>query len=71
MAGDVIDQLIAEALAEVRAQGLTGRAVTPALLQWLAVSSRGGTLQANTALIRHNCAVAGQVALALSELNSL
>jgi pseudouridine-5'-phosphate glycosidase len=58
---------LAQAEAEAAAKGATGRAVTPAVLGALHRLSGGATLKANIALVRHNVAVAAEVAVAMGE----
>ena len=58
---------LAQAEAEAAAKGATGRAVTPAVLGALHRLSGGATLRANIALVRHNVAVAAEVAVAMGE----
>ena len=53
--------------AEAAAKGATGRAVTPVVLGALHRLSGGATLRANIALVRHNVAVAAEVAVAMGE----
>jgi pseudouridylate synthase len=54
-----------EALAAMATAGVTGKAVTPFLLQALVDRSGGRTLEANVRLIEHNAAVGAQIACAL------
>ncbi|HMO33037.1 MAG TPA: pseudouridine-5'-phosphate glycosidase [Lacibacter sp.] len=44
--------------------GVTGKAVTPFLLQHIAEHTRGESLETNIALIRHNARLGGQLAVA-------
>jgi pseudouridine-5'-phosphate glycosidase len=62
---DDVEPLIEEALAEARAQGVSGQAVTPFVLSFLHERSEGRTLAANRALVRSNAALAGEIARAL------
>ena len=55
------------ALAESRKRGITGKLVTPYLLGRIAELSGGATLRVNTALIPNNAAIAGRLAVALSQ----
>jgi pseudouridine-5'-phosphate glycosidase len=55
------------ALAEAEAGGVTGKAVTPFLLDRLMHLSGGRTLTANLALLQSNARLAGDIAAALSE----
>jgi len=58
--------LIVEAQAQAAAQGITGKAVTPFLLQWLFERTEGRTLQANIALVMNNAQLAARIARALA-----
>ena len=55
------------ALAEAAAAGVTGGAVTPFVLERIAVATGGRTVAANVALVEHNAAVAGAIASALAQ----
>lgn len=57
---------LARAEDEASASGVGGKALTPFLLQRLAVLSAGRTLAANRALLVNNAAVAGRIAQALA-----
>lgn len=65
-----IDGVIAEALAELSTQGITGQAVTPFLLSRIFEQTDGRSLTANLALIRRNAALAADVAVAYSNLTA-
>lgn len=60
-----IGAAIDEALAAAAAAGLTGKPVTPFLLQRIAGRTGGRALQANMALLRNNARVAGEIAAAI------
>jgi len=45
-----------------------GKATTPFLLERIQVASQGRSLEANIALVRHNAAVAAQLAAAWASL---
>ncbi|MGF1653909.1 MAG: pseudouridine-5'-phosphate glycosidase, partial [Actinomycetales bacterium] len=59
-----IDALVARALADAHADGVTGRDVTPHLLRRLVELSGGASLRANVALVRHNAELGAAVAVA-------
>ena len=59
--------MIERAQDAARAQGITGKAVTPFLLAQLHELSGGRTLRANIALIRHNARLGAAIARALCE----
>jgi pseudouridine-5'-phosphate glycosidase len=63
---DVHDRLLAEGLRLLTERGITGKAVTPALLEHLHAASGGASLTTNLALVRANAALAARVAAALS-----
>jgi pseudouridylate synthase len=57
---------ILAALAAAAEQQVKGKEITPFLLQWLAVHTRGESLQSNIALILHNAALGAKIACAFS-----
>ncbi len=61
-----IEPLIAQALSEVEKRELTGRAVTPYLLERLVTLSGARTQRANEALLLNNARVAAEIARALA-----
>jgi pseudouridylate synthase len=63
-----INDVIAEALAELDARGIVGQDVTPFLLGRVVESTGGRSLVANVALVQHNAAVAAQIAVAHAAL---
>ncbi|ATE53141.1 pseudouridine-5'-phosphate glycosidase [Actinosynnema pretiosum] len=60
------DRLLAEGLALLEDRGITGKEVTPALLEHFHTASGGVSLDANEALVVSNAALAARVAVALS-----
>ncbi|HEX3780517.1 MAG TPA: pseudouridine-5'-phosphate glycosidase [Pseudonocardiaceae bacterium] len=60
------DRLLADGLALLRANNITGKDVTPALLEHFHANSDGVSLRTNTELVAANTALAAQVAVALS-----
>ena len=60
------ERVLAEALALAREQGVTGKAVTPFLLDHLHRATEGRSLEVNVAVARGNSAVAGAIAAAWS-----
>ncbi|MFE3580582.1 pseudouridine-5'-phosphate glycosidase [Streptomyces vinaceus] len=56
------DRVLAEALAECRARGITGQAVTPFLLGFLVRATGGASLEANLAAVRGNVALGARIA---------
>nr|XP_043892086.1 pseudouridine-metabolizing bifunctional protein C1861.05 [Solea senegalensis] len=65
--GQQIEDAIQVAVAEASANGITGRDVTPFILQKVNDLTEGKSLQANIALIRNNARVGSQIACALSK----
>ncbi len=64
------EAIIAQATQEADTQGIHGAATTPWLLGRIVALSNGRSLQANAALLRQNGRVAGQIALALKNLQT-
>ena len=50
--------------------GITGKAVTPFLLQYIVTAANGRSLEVNLDLARNNVRVAGQIATAWSALHA-
>ncbi|XP_029175763.1 pseudouridine-metabolizing bifunctional protein C1861.05 [Nylanderia fulva] len=67
---DIVDSAISEALERASAMHITGKQVTPYLLDELNKLTHGQSLEANMALIENNATVAAEVALNLSEGSS-
>jgi pseudouridine-5'-phosphate glycosidase len=65
---DDIEPLIERALAEARAQGVAGQAVTPFVLALLHRESGGRTLAVNKRLIADNAGLAAEVAVSYADL---
>jgi pseudouridylate synthase len=63
-----IDGVIAGALDDLAAQGVTGQAVTPFLLSRIVEQTGGRSLAANLALVKNNAAVAADIAVEYSKL---
>ena len=57
---------IEAALAEAARLGIAAKAVTPFLLERVAASTGGRSLDSNVAIIRHNAGLAGRIAVALA-----
>ena len=64
---DTVQAATERALAEVGAQGLQGKAVTPFLLSRVAALTGGESLTTNIALVKHNAEVAAGLACALAD----
>jgi pseudouridine-5'-phosphate glycosidase len=65
---DVVEAGIGQALAEANAAGIRGKALTPFLLKRLDVITEGRSVEANVALAENNARLAGDLAVALAEL---
>ncbi|XP_052452958.1 uncharacterized protein zgc:136858 isoform X2 [Carassius gibelio] len=65
--GQQIEDAIQTAVKEASSQGVTGRDVTPFILQRVNELTKGKSLQANIALIKNNAKVGSQIACALSK----
>jgi pseudouridine-5'-phosphate glycosidase len=63
-----IDGVIAEALDQLATQGVTGQAVTPFLLSSIVEQTGGRSLTANVSLVKHNAALAADIAVEYSAL---
>jgi len=63
-----LDAWTAQAAAEARTRGVTGKELTPFLLARVSELSAGRTLAANERLLEHNAATAAAIAVALSRL---
>lgn len=68
MPKEEIDRITEQALDEAKAGAITGKAVTPFLLNRIKQLTDGRSLAANIALVRHNALVGARLALALHEL---
>jgi pseudouridine-5'-phosphate glycosidase len=66
MPKDEIDRITEQALAEAGAQGVTGKAVTPFLLDRIKQLTGGRSLATNIALVKHNAQVGARLAVALN-----
>ena len=64
MPRDVVDTATAQALAECAAQGISGKAITPFLLQRVNTLTDGDSLASNVQLVLNNARLAAQVAVA-------
>ena len=64
-----LDAVLAGALADADAAGITGAAVTPFVLGRIAEVTAGRSIPANLALAEHNAAVAAEIAVAVAGLS--
>jgi len=60
------DAILASGLKKADQEGITGKAVTPFLLEHFHTTSEGESLAINTEIIKANCLLAAQIAVALS-----
>ena len=60
------DEILASGLARAEQEGIDGKAVTPFLLEHFHKASNGESLKINTEIIKSNCALAAEIAVALS-----
>lgn len=65
IASKTVEGWVASGLEAAREKGISGKAVTPFLLSFLAEQSSGQTLDANRVLLLHNAHLAGLVAVEL------
>ena len=65
-----IDNAIEIALAEARRIGISGKELTPFLLEKIKENTGGESLSANIELVKNNAAVAAQIALAYATRTS-
>jgi pseudouridine-5'-phosphate glycosidase len=63
---DVVEAAVSAALRSARERGVSGKAVTPFLLEAVARATGGRALEANLALLERNASVAGEIAAALT-----
>ena len=63
---EVYETALAAALREAAAGGVTGRAVTPFLLDRMRALTEGSSVTSNRALLVHNASVAGDLAVAMA-----
>jgi pseudouridine-5'-phosphate glycosidase len=60
------DEILASGLARAQQDGIDGKAVTPFLLEHFHKESDGESLKINTEIIKSNCALAAEIAVALA-----
>jgi pseudouridylate synthase len=59
------DEILSSGLARAQQDGIDGKAVTPYLLEHFHKASNGESLKINTEIIKSNCALAAEIAVAL------
>ncbi len=65
---DVVERAIGTALADAQARGITGKAITPFLLERVNALTGGESLDSNVALVRNNARLAARIAVAHAAL---
>jgi pseudouridine-5'-phosphate glycosidase len=60
----VMEMYIEKALSAAKEKKISGKQVTPFLLQYIATHTRGESLETNMALIKHNAGVGAEIAVA-------
>lgn len=63
---DVIEHAILEALGQADAQGISGKNITPFLLDHIRHITGGASLETNTSLVKNNALLAAEIAAAIS-----
>ncbi len=64
---ELLDDVLAGALRDCDAAGVTGAAITPFVLERIGRATDGRSIPANLALAEHNAAVAAEIAVALAD----
>ena len=59
------DEILESGLQKAEKEGITGKQVTPFLLEYFHTTSKGESLAINTEIIKANCLLAAQIAVAL------
>lgn len=70
IAADEMEEHIVLALDAAKRAGITGKDITPFLLKYIADHTKGESLEANIALIKHNAALGAKIAVALSAMTN-
>lgn len=65
ISSEKVEAALKEALQEADKQGITGKHVSPFLLEYLSEATNGATVDANLSLLRNNARVAAELAQAL------
>eukprot|EP01118_Nematostelium_gracile_P013601 TRINITY_DN5160_c0_g1_i2.p1 TRINITY_DN5160_c0_g1~~TRINITY_DN5160_c0_g1_i2.p1 ORF type:complete len:665 (+),score=151.36 TRINITY_DN5160_c0_g1_i2:56-2050(+) len=68
--GQSIESATQQALNEAKQQGISGRQVTPFILERVNQLTKGDSLRANMALLKHNAQIGTKIAVTLKVLNS-
>ncbi len=67
IASEEMEVYILQALAAAKEKNISGKKVTPFLLQYIAEHTKGESLEANIALIKHNAKVGSEIAVAYTK----
>lgn len=65
-----LESAVRQALAAAQRQGISGKAVTPFLLEWIRSFTGGRSLQLSIELLYNNAKLAAQVAVSLSDMRT-
>jgi pseudouridine-5'-phosphate glycosidase len=65
-----MEEYIKDALAAASAKKIKGKEVTPFLLQYIATHTKGESLEANIALIKHNASIGSAIAKAYASITA-
>ncbi|MFP3123717.1 pseudouridine-5'-phosphate glycosidase [Ectobacillus funiculus] len=63
-----IENVIVQAIQEAKEKGITGKQVTPFLLNCIKQMTKGKSLETNISLVKHNAEVAAKIAIALRKI---
>ena len=66
-AGANVEEAIQTALIQAKAQGITGRDITPFILKNVAIATLGDSLRSNMALVERNAMVGADIAIAIAQ----
>jgi len=64
----VMEEHILQALAAAKAESISGKEITPFLLKYIANHTKGESLEANIALIKHNAQLGAEIAVAFAKI---
>ena len=65
---DEMKIVIAHALEQAKQEGISGKDVTPFMLDHIRQQTKGKSLSTNQALVRHNAHIAAKIAVAFARL---
>lgn len=67
---DKMETYIQQALIAAKGKNITGKEITPFLLQWISEYTNGESLEANITLIKHNAKLGALIATEFSKINT-